>query len=291
MIDSHCHLADAAFAAICPRSSNARGRRACSGRCASWPPATPTESAAAVRVRELWPAIRIAVGVHPHQAGTFAGRAEEAARARPQALVEAEGAMRGRRDRPRLSLRLLAAATSQQAVFTAQVAVARDAGSADRDPHARGDARHVRHPAQRRQGRSVRGVFHCFTGDVAMARTALDLGFHISIAGIVTFPRSAEIREVAAFVPADRLLIETDSPYLAPGAEPRQTQRAGVRRPGARDGRRPAPAASTDRCASSWCGTSTRCWAQLFRRSRLSALTPRSQNQYRGRNCISTASL
>jgi len=51
---------------------------------------------------------------------------------------------------------------------------------------------------------------------VAMARTALDLGFHISISGIVTFPNAADIREVAAFVPADRLLIETDSPYLAP---------------------------------------------------------------------------
>jgi TatD DNase family protein len=63
---------------------------------------------------------------------------------------------------------------------------------------------------------AVRGVFHCFTGDVAMARSALDLGFYISISGIVSFPRAAEIGEVAAFVPADRLLIETDSPYLAP---------------------------------------------------------------------------
>ena len=62
----------------------------------------------------------------------------------------------------------------------------------------------------------VRGIFHCFTGDVAMARKALDLGFYISISGIVTFQNSADIRDVAVFVPADRLLIETDSPYLAP---------------------------------------------------------------------------
>jgi TatD DNase family protein len=62
----------------------------------------------------------------------------------------------------------------------------------------------------------VRGVFHCFTGDRAMARRALDAGFHISLAGIVTFPRAAELHEVAKMVPLDRLLVETDSPFLAP---------------------------------------------------------------------------
>ena len=60
------------------------------------------------------------------------------------------------------------------------------------------------------------GVFHCFTGDVRMARRALDAGFHLSLSGIVTFPRATELKEVAAFVPGDRLLVETDSPYLAP---------------------------------------------------------------------------
>ena len=49
-----------------------------------------------------------------------------------------------------------------------------------------------------------------------MARRALDAGFHLSLAGIVTFPRAVELKEVAAFVPADRLLVETDSPFLAP---------------------------------------------------------------------------
>ena len=62
----------------------------------------------------------------------------------------------------------------------------------------------------------VGGVFHCFTGDRAMARRALDLGFYISLAGIVTFPRALELQEVARLVPPDRLLIETDSPFLAP---------------------------------------------------------------------------
>lgn len=60
------------------------------------------------------------------------------------------------------------------------------------------------------------GVFHCFTETMAVARAALDLGFYISFSGIVTFKTAADLREVAKFVPLDRMLIETDSPYLAP---------------------------------------------------------------------------
>ena len=60
------------------------------------------------------------------------------------------------------------------------------------------------------------GVFHCFTESQEVARAALDLGFYISLSGILTFKTAAELREVAKFVPDDRLLIETDSPYLAP---------------------------------------------------------------------------
>lgn len=60
------------------------------------------------------------------------------------------------------------------------------------------------------------GVLHCFTEDVAMAKKALDFGFYISLSGIVTFKNAEQLREVARYVPDDRLLIETDSPYLAP---------------------------------------------------------------------------
>ncbi len=60
------------------------------------------------------------------------------------------------------------------------------------------------------------GVFHCFTETMAVARAALDLGFYISFSGILTFKNAADLREVASFVPMDRMLIETDSPYLAP---------------------------------------------------------------------------
>ena len=60
------------------------------------------------------------------------------------------------------------------------------------------------------------GVFHCFTETADVARAALDLGFYISFSGILTFKNAQDLRDVAAFVPMDRMLIETDSPYLAP---------------------------------------------------------------------------
>jgi len=63
---------------------------------------------------------------------------------------------------------------------------------------------------------SLRGVLHCFTGDRALAHAGLDLGFYISFAGIITFPKAGALRDTARTVPPDRLLVETDSPYLAP---------------------------------------------------------------------------
>jgi TatD DNase family protein len=63
---------------------------------------------------------------------------------------------------------------------------------------------------------SAGGVFHCFTESQAVAKAALDLGFYISFSGILTFKTAQDLRDVAAWVPLDRLLIETDSPYLAP---------------------------------------------------------------------------
>ena len=59
-------------------------------------------------------------------------------------------------------------------------------------------------------------VMHCFTGNAEQARECIDLGFHLAFGGVTTFPKAAEIREAARITPADRLLLETDSPYLAP---------------------------------------------------------------------------
>jgi TatD DNase family protein len=65
-------------------------------------------------------------------------------------------------------------------------------------------------------GGELRGVLHCFTGTPALARAGLDLGLYISLAGIITFPKAAELRDTVRSVPLDRLLTETDSPFLAP---------------------------------------------------------------------------
>jgi len=62
----------------------------------------------------------------------------------------------------------------------------------------------------------VGGVMHCFTESLAVARAALDMGFHISFSGIVTFKNAVDLKEVARVLPLDRILVETDSPYLAP---------------------------------------------------------------------------
>jgi TatD DNase family protein len=77
-------------------------------------------------------------------------------------------------------------------------------------------AAHGRHGA-------LNGVMHSFTGDLALASACVELGLHISFAGMVTFKKSAELRAVAAAVPAERILVETDSPYLAP--EPHRGKR------------------------------------------------------------------
>src|SRR6185436_8911125 len=65
-------------------------------------------------------------------------------------------------------------------------------------------------------GGEVSGVLHCFTGGPALARAGLDLGLYVSLAGIITFPKAAALRETVRVVPVARLLTETDSPFLAP---------------------------------------------------------------------------
>jgi TatD DNase family protein len=213
MIDSHCHLADEAFSgdlpAVVQRAADAGVQRAMCILSAG----DEAEAEAARRVRTLWPDMRFAVGVHPHNAAQFAGRSSEAATVLADALA-AEGAIAigeiGLDYHYDFSPRDL-----QQVVFGAQVELARQR-SLPIVIHTREATDDTFRLLEEAGGREVKGIVHCFTGDIAMARTALDLGLHVSFAGIVTFPRSTALREAAAFVPADRLLIETDAPYLAP---------------------------------------------------------------------------
>jgi TatD DNase family protein len=213
MFDSHCHLADDAFAAdldeVVARARNAGVTSALCILAAG----DDKESAAAARLRALWPAVRFSIGVHPHQAAQFAAAPGQAADVVRRGL-QAEGALAigeiGLDYHYDFSPRDV-----QRGVFEAQVALAREL-SLPVVIHTR-EATDDTFDVLRSAGeRAVRGVFHCFTGDVPMAQRALELDFHISLSGIVSFPRANELREVAAMIPADRLLIETDAPYLAP---------------------------------------------------------------------------
>jgi TatD DNase family protein len=212
MIDSHCHLADAAFAddldEVVGRARNAGLTSALTILAAG----DAGEAARAVRVAALWPDVRFAAGVHPHQAHECAepGRAtalvESALATNPHVLAIGEIGLDYHYDfSPR---------EVQRAVFDEQLALAERI----RRPiviHTREADDDLFGMLEARAGR-VTGVFHCFTGSVDAARRALDLGFLVSFAGIVTFPKGQNVRDAAALVPDDRLLVETDSPFLAP---------------------------------------------------------------------------
>jgi TatD DNase family protein len=212
MIDSHCHLADDAFIddleAVIGRAQAAGVR----GALCILSAGHAKESAAAARLRALWPDVDFSLGIHPHKAGEFAGRLDEA-RACVRQGIRSEGA----RAIGEIGLDYhydFSPRDVQQEVFRAQIAVALELAL----PvviHTR-EATEDTFGILREAGSALRGVFHCFTGDSLMARAALDRGFYISLAGIVTFPRADELRAVATLVPDDRLLIETDAPYLAP---------------------------------------------------------------------------
>jgi TatD DNase family protein len=213
MIDSHCHLADEVFVADLD-AAVARARAAgLTGAFCILDAGSDEETARAPRVRAAWSAVRFATGIHPHQAGRYADAADEAVRVVSSALetnpdVRAIGEIG-------LDYHYdFAPRAVQQAVFAAQVdlAGARDLPIVIHTREADADTLAILRDA----ARPVRGVFHCLTGDAALAQAALDLGFHVSFSGIVSFPKAQALRDIAAVVPADRLLVETDSPFLAP---------------------------------------------------------------------------
>jgi TatD DNase family protein len=213
-IDSHCHLADDAFKAdLIDVVLRARTAGAPTALCIL--DAGEAEELRRARVlKELWSSVRFAIGVHPMRADTYRGDPQGAVRAIEKALAAVpEACALGEMG---LDYHYdFAKPPLQQSVFAAQVKLAR----VRRLPvivHTReADEDTIRILRDSGKG-ELRGVFHCFTGNAALASAALELGFHVSFSGIVSFPKSDALRAVAAAVPADRLLIETDSPYLAP---------------------------------------------------------------------------
>src|SRR3989449_6448087 len=214
MIDSHCHLADEVFApdldAVVARAREAGVERALVILAAG----DAKEIAQARRLEQLWPEVRVAVGVHPHQAHEFAGNPERAVdvvreqiAGTPSARAIGEIGLDYHYD--------FSPPDVQRVVFRSQVRLARElqrpvvihTREADEDTIA---------ILREEGGGEVRGVLHCFTGDAALADAGLALGLFVSLAGIITFPKAEPLRQTAGRVPLDRLLTETDSPFLAP---------------------------------------------------------------------------
>src|SRR5688572_5253070 len=173
-----------------------------------------TELRRAEYVRYHWLDVRFSVGVTPHVAGKYA--ADPAAAVRDvEAAIANQPLTRGLGEIGLDYHYDFSPRDVQQDVFRRQIALARER----RLPiviHTREAEDDTFGILADECAGEIGGVFHCFTGDRDMARRALDAGFHLSLAGIVSFPRALELREVARMVPLDRLLIETDSPFLAP---------------------------------------------------------------------------
>lgn len=215
MVDSHCHLAGEEFRADLEAVLE-RARLAAVERLLVIVAAEDdAEWARAAALAARAPHIDLATGVHPHQAHQFSADPEQAARtvaaridASPAVCAIGEIGLDYHYDfSPR---------DVQQAVFRAQLALARtrDLPVAIHTREAEADTLALIREAQ--AAGPVRGVFHCFTGDPAVAARALATGFSLSFAGILTFPRAVELRDACRATPVDRLLTETDAPYLAP---------------------------------------------------------------------------
>jgi TatD DNase family protein len=214
MIDSHCHIAGPEFVgdldAVIARAREAGLVHALVVLAADDEP----ELKQAAEISARWGAVRFAIAVHPHAAGKFAGEPARAAAAVEAAIAD-QPLTRGVGEIGLDYHYDFSPREIQQEVFRVQIRLARQR----RLPiviHTREAEDDTFRVLADENAGEVGGVFHCFTGNREMARRALDTGFHLSLAGIVTFPRATELQEVARMVPLDRLLIETDSPFLAP---------------------------------------------------------------------------
>jgi len=209
LVDSHCHLDFPEFAAELD-AVVARAKAAGVGLCVT----IGTKMSSFPRVREVaehFDNVWCSVGIHPHEAeGELLESAEpltEAARHPKVVGIGETGLDYYYEHSPR---------EAQQKNFRAHIAAARETGlplivhtrDADDDTILILREEMARGP--------FTGLIHCFTGTQALADAALEIGFSISVSGIATFKNSQALRDVIASVPLDRLLVETDAPYLAP---------------------------------------------------------------------------
>lgn len=207
-VDSHCHLDskdfDADREAVIARAIEAGVTRMVAVGTGEGPP----DLEAGIRLADRHEALYATVGVHPHDATKADASALERVRelaAHPKVIAIGEIGLDYHYDfSPR---------DTQRAIFVEQLAIARETGLpiVIHTREAWDDTFHVLE-----QHWSGPGIMHCFSGGVAEASRSLALGFHLSFGGIVTFPKAVEVQQAAREAPLDRILVETDAPYLAP---------------------------------------------------------------------------
>ena len=209
LVDSHCHLN---YAGLADREAevlaNARARGVAgflniSTRQSEWDDVL----GAAERNEDVWATI----GVHPHEADAHPDLGTAAlveAAVHPRVIALGECGLDYHYDKSDRA--------AQRERFEAHIEAARQSGLPlvvhTRD--AEDDTAAILGRAVQEGG--VTGVLHCFTGTADLARKALDFGFYISLSGIVTFKNAKELQDTARWLPSDRMLVETDSPFLAP---------------------------------------------------------------------------
>ena len=208
IIDSHCHLDHEKFAAdldgVLTRAADAGVARILCIGTGDGPP----ELDRAIRLAERHDQIVATVGVHPHEAAKATPETYKDLRrlgAHPKVVAYGEIGLDYHYDfSPR---------HTQREVFIEQLKLARELALPIiiHTREAWDDTLSVL-----REYWSGPGIFHCFTGDAAQARQALDMDFHLAFGGLLTFKTADNVREAAQITPDDRLLIETDAPFLAP---------------------------------------------------------------------------
>jgi TatD DNase family protein len=209
LVDSHCHLN---YAGLAERqqevldSARARGVSAflnISTRQSEW--------GEVVGAAERHPDVWASIGVHPHEADShpdLGARALLDASAHPRVIAIGECGLDYYYDKSDRA--------AQRERFEAHIDASRQS-ALPLVVHTRDAEEDTAEILGRACGKGgVSGVLHCFTGTADLARKALDLGFYISISGIVTFKNARDLQETAKLIPGDRLLVETDSPFLAP---------------------------------------------------------------------------
>jgi TatD DNase family protein len=210
VIDSHCHLDEERFAVdreLVIERALAAGVSAMVTIGAGGPLRCNDEAVALAARHEP---VFATVGIHPHEARLASdelfAELEHLAR-RPKVVAIGETGLDFYYDNsPR---------SDQEQAFRRSIALARRLGL-PLSVHVRNAYDVTARIVREERGDEIGGIIHCFSGGPAEARTFLDLGFHLSFSGIVTFKKAGELREAARLVPHDRLLIETDAPFLAP---------------------------------------------------------------------------